>query len=292
MKLCSGRWRVALGLGAALAVLGGFSTTARAGDRPLFPWRKQQAPAPLPTAPDRSNIVVLPDALTLEEETPLTSIAQATKDAPKEAQKDAPKTPSSSTGQSNVPSPPPPINRPAPLTGSQPTTKPETLTPVPNTTMGEVLGGPVIYEQGDPYPLFYRDRPQGSKAEKAEIITSNRSNEHAWYREWRCRYYGYYPTQWRPFPEGWHLGRNIPPAPYAHPYDLKQPEPDPSNPRPKTRSQQEQAKPTPSTDRNAPGPTQQAPPLRQPGTNPGATPQQGKGLSPNPSTFHRPGLYP
>lgn len=81
------------------------------------------------------------------------------------------------------------------------------------------------------FPTVYRDRPKGhSKKKKADVIYNNRTSEPQWYREWRCTHYGYYPTQWRPWPnsdpnEGgmpWHLGRN---AIYKHPYDLKQPEP-------------------------------------------------------------------
>jgi hypothetical protein len=79
---------------------------------------------------------------------------------------------------------------------------------------------------GDRFPVYYRDRPVGKAASKAEIIARNRSGEPSWYKEWRCTHYGYYPTQWRPWPNGWHEARNLPPTPYVHPYDLKQPEPD------------------------------------------------------------------
>jgi hypothetical protein len=285
MKMCSGRWRVAMGLGAALAIVGGFTPSVRAADkgRPLFPWRKQQSATSIPQAASRGNVVVLPDALTLEDESPLTSISQS----------EPPKPPSSSTGQAaQTPAPPPPLQKPAPLGGATPAAPAEPLTPVPNA-MGEVLGGPIPGEvmQGDQFPVFYRDRPVGNRATQAEIITRNRSSEHAWYREWRIRYYGYYPTQWRPFPEGWHLGRNIPPAPYVHPYDLKQPDPDPNDERPKTprrmrdqeREREEGATP-PSRD--------PAPPLRTtpgagnapapgPGANPGGT------LTPNPDRNRR-----
>ena len=274
MKLCSGRWRVAFGLGAALAVVAGFSASARAADgpRPLFPWRKSAATKSIPQAEPKSDYVVLPEALTLEEETPLSNITQ----------QDPPKPPASSTGQSSqVPTPPPPLNRPAPTTSPAPSTSPapgaktETLTPVPNA-IGEVLGGPIYFGEpgpGDPYPLYYRDRPVGNRATKAEIITRNRSSEYEWYREWRCRYYGYYPTQWRPFPEGWHLGRNIPPAPYVHPYDLKQPDPEyPEGKRPPPRSLRDQEK-TRDESRTPTG-REAAPPLRTPSDDTKTGPQK------------------
>jgi hypothetical protein len=272
MKLCSGRWRVALGLGAALAVVAGFTPSVRAADgpRPLFPWRKAPAVKSIPQAIPKGDYVVLPEPLTLaEEDSPLSDVTQTEPQRP----------PASSTGQpSQVPSPPPPLNRPAPTTAPvtpAPGVPTDTLTPVPGA-IGEVLGGPIYYGEpapGDPYPLQYRERPNGNRKAKAEIISHNRSSEHAWYKEWRCRYYGYYPTQWRPFPDGWHLGRNIPPAPYVHPYDLKQPDPDPDQKRPPTpRSLREQEK-TRDEDRAAPG-REPAPPLRKTPTDTKSAPQK------------------
>ena len=176
MKLCSGRWRVALGLGAALAVVAGFTPFVRAADgpRPLFPWRKPPAVKSIPQAMPKGDFVVLPEALTLaEEDSPLSDVTQT----------DPPKPPASSTGQpSQVPSPPPPLNRSAPTTTPAPAAPApgiptDTLTPVPNT-IGEVLGGPMYYGEpapGDPYPLQYRERPTGHRKAKAEIISHNRS---------------------------------------------------------------------------------------------------------------------
>jgi hypothetical protein len=137
--------------------------------------------------------------------------------------------------------------------------------------MGEVLGGPIAGEmmQGDAYPLYYRDRPVGTKKTQAEIVSRNRSSEHEWYKEWRCTHYGYYPTQWRPWPEGWHVGRNIPPAPYVHPYDLKQPDPDlpegkrPTPPRNLRESQRDQGRDAAGPANRTPGRNEPAPPLQK-----------------------------
>jgi hypothetical protein len=274
MKMCSGRWRVALGLGAALAIASGFTPNVRAGERgkPVFPWQKKPAAStPIPRAAPRSDIAVLPEALTIEDGDDLSPVLQT----------EPPKPPASSTGQ--VPSPPPPLQKPA----GEPALPPGSfappanqLTPVP---VGEVLGGPISGEmlQGDPYPLFYRDRPVGSRAQQAVIISNNRGSEHDWYKEWRCKHYGYYPTQWRPWPEGWHVGRNIQMSPQhgiVHPYDLKQPDPEyPEGKRPATpKGLQEQGRdakgPTPNPNR----PQDSGPPLKNTPTDQ-KTDQQKKG---------------
>jgi hypothetical protein len=110
---------------------------------------------------------------------------------------------------------------------------PTSLVPVPQSSTGTPANPPAVKPPAlevapaplaeEPYPIFYRDRPEGSKAQKAATIAHNRGSEPNWYREWRCTHYGYYPTQWRPWPEGWHLGRNLTPPP--HPYDIRQPDP-------------------------------------------------------------------
>lgn len=52
----------------------------------------------------------------------------------------------------------------------------------------------------------------------------NRQNEPNWYRYYRCCHYGYHPTQWAPWPEGWLTCRS--PEPGEHPYDYHPPRPD------------------------------------------------------------------
>lgn len=84
-------------------------------------------------------------------------------------------------------------------------------------------GGPPGCPNGE-CPPYYRDRPKGcDKDKKRHIILNNRMNEPEWYRYYRCQHYGYHPTQWAPWPEGWLSCRK--PQPGPHPYDLKQPEP-------------------------------------------------------------------
>jgi hypothetical protein len=109
---------------------------------------------------------------------------------------------------------------PASSTGQQ-AAQPAPIAPVPTDVV-----------EGDPHATVYRDRPVGNKKQMAATIANNRSSEPSWYREWRINHYGYYPTQWRPWPAGWHGGRNLEfvpsnvPLVAPHPYDLRQPPPD------------------------------------------------------------------
>ena len=68
---------------------------------------------------------------------------------------------------------------------------------------------------------YYRDRPKGDKDRKRHIIINNRAGEPEWYKHYRCNQFGYYPTQWAAWPEGWLMCRN--PQPGDHPYDRRQP---------------------------------------------------------------------
>lgn len=73
-------------------------------------------------------------------------------------------------------------------------------------------------------PLFYRERPKGHSYERRQMIKLyNRTHEPAWYKKYKCCYFGYYPTYWWAWPGGWMDCRY--PQPGPHPYDLKQPEP-------------------------------------------------------------------
>lgn len=71
-------------------------------------------------------------------------------------------------------------------------------------------------------PPYYRNRPRGHKGERRRISLQNRLLEPDWYRVYRREHFGYYPTQWNAWPDGWMNCRY--PHPGAHPYDLKQPE--------------------------------------------------------------------
>lgn len=93
--------------------------------------------------------------------------------------------------------------------------------PLPVPIAGPSCSGGAHCDPG-PCPPFYRIRPKGHKDEKKRIMLYNRLSEPDWYHYYRCQHYGYYPTQWAPWPEGWMLCRR--PLPGPHPYDLKQPE--------------------------------------------------------------------
>jgi hypothetical protein len=200
MMIRSGR-RFALPLATTCAILGGsfWATDASADD-------------PIPTS---RNVVVTKPLVVDDDIPPLLPVRQI---------------------ESN-PTPPPPLTTEKKTTAAPPkNSEAQSLVPVPQSNEpmaplpldgGMVGPGPVSMGPGpgDQFPVFYRDRPKGNAASKAAIISHNRGNEPGWYKHWRCEHYGYYPTQWRPWPDGWHQARNLPPSPFPHPYDLKQPEP-------------------------------------------------------------------
>lgn len=74
---------------------------------------------------------------------------------------------------------------------------------------------------GAPCQPYYRNRPKGCKKEDIKVL--NRSGEPDWYRYYRCVHFGYHPTQWHPWPEGWLTCRY--PIPGKHPYDIVRPKP-------------------------------------------------------------------
>lgn len=113
-------------------------------------------------------------------------------------------------------------------------------------------------------PPYYRNRPEGHKKQQKRIMLQNRLGEPEWYRYYRCQHFGYHPTHWMPWPEGWMTCRN--PKPGPHPYDLKQPMPKGARPAPPS-SRSAQAEETP--------PRQQPPRLPEPGTLPPVPPPNG-----------------
>ena len=98
----------------------------------------------------------------------------------------------------------------------------EPLTPSGHVAFGEgfSLGIPVDVE-GEQCPVFYRQRPTGHKRKRRKIMLENRMSEPEWYRYYRCRHFGFHPTQWHAWPDGWLDCRA--PTPGPHPYDLKPP---------------------------------------------------------------------
>lgn len=124
-----------------------------------------------------------------------------------------------------------PLTPPA-LPPASSTAQPPARTPRPAVLPGDsgarpsISNAPVVME-GPTCPNgycepFYRIRPKGTHDQKRSIKVYNRLNEPDWYKYYRCEHYGYYPTQWAPWPEGWLACRR--PYPGPHPYDLKQPE--------------------------------------------------------------------
>lgn len=73
-----------------------------------------------------------------------------------------------------------------------------------------------------PCQPYYRNRPYGCQADRIKL--ANRMGEPDWYRYYRCVQFGYHPTQWHPWPEGWLACRY--PQPGKHPYDIERPKPD------------------------------------------------------------------
>ncbi|MGL4462083.1 MAG: hypothetical protein ACRC1K_08010 [Planctomycetia bacterium] len=98
---------------------------------------------------------------------------------------------------------------PAPIPGA----------PLTTEVVGE--GAVVTSEYGAGLPVFYRRRPNYFHHGKAAaVVHANRLQEPDWYRQYRCDHFGYYPTQWAPWPQGWLDARR--PAPGPHPYDVQQ----------------------------------------------------------------------
>ena len=77
---------------------------------------------------------------------------------------------------------------------------------------------------GAPCIPYLRNRPEACGNQSDRIKMYNRMYEPNWYRYYRCCHYGYHPTQWAPWPEGWLTCRN--PQPGPHPYDYQPPRPD------------------------------------------------------------------
>jgi hypothetical protein len=77
---------------------------------------------------------------------------------------------------------------------------------------------------GAPCPPYLRNRANCPGVQADRIHMYNRQNEPNWYRYYRCCQYGYHPTQWQAWPEGWLTCRH--PQPGEHPYDYHPPRPD------------------------------------------------------------------
>ena len=78
-------------------------------------------------------------------------------------------------------------------------------------------------------PLYYRQRPYGHRPQREGIKLLNRANEPDWYRHYRCCHFGYYPTQWTPWPCSWHACRYPQgPATQSQPRRSKRPSKEPS----------------------------------------------------------------
>jgi hypothetical protein len=75
---------------------------------------------------------------------------------------------------------------------------------------------------GAPCAPYLRNRPEGCESDRIKMY--NRMHEPNWYRYYRCCHYGYHPTQWQAWPEGWLTCRH--PEPGSHPYDYHPPKPD------------------------------------------------------------------
>lgn len=80
---------------------------------------------------------------------------------------------------------------------------------------------PGAYCSDAPCQPYYRNRPKGCR--KEQIKVQNRAYEPNWYHYYRCVHFGYHPTQWHPWPDGWLTCRY--PAPGKHPYDIVRPKP-------------------------------------------------------------------
>jgi hypothetical protein len=108
-----------------------------------------------------------------------------------------------------------------PIPAEKPVTPPAASTDAP-TLGARIESAPMMSGAGcaggdcEPY---YRNRPYGHPADKRRTIMDNRASEPSWYKYYRCTHYGYHPTNWAPWPEGWLSCRQ--PLPGDHPYDIK-----------------------------------------------------------------------
>ncbi len=99
------------------------------------------------------------------------------------------------------------------------------LIPVPQSISAvpiDQLPPPVspFCKDGTPHcPPFYSKPVYGMPAEKRIAMMYNRMNEPDWYKYYRCTHYGYHPTHWAAWPEGWMRCRR--PTPGPHPYDTE-----------------------------------------------------------------------
>ena len=105
---------------------------------------------------------------------------------------------------------------PVPSTTIPPNTRSSTATGTNAEGCGPCGGAPCI-----PY-LRNRPDPHGNQGDRIRMY--NRKYEPNWYRYYRCCHYGYHPTQWAAWPEGWLTCRH--PQPGPHPYDYQPPKPD------------------------------------------------------------------
>lgn len=100
---------------------------------------------------------------------------------------------------------------------SSPEVRPTEEAPVATEAQGEAC-------QGAPCTPYLRNRAHCPGKQADRIHLYNRQNEPNWYRYYRCCQYGYHPTQWQAWPEGWLTCRH--PQPGEHPYDYHPPRPD------------------------------------------------------------------
>jgi hypothetical protein len=77
---------------------------------------------------------------------------------------------------------------------------------------------------GAPCTPYFRNRANCPGVQADRIHMYNRQHEPNWYRYYRCCQFGYHPTQWQAWPEGWLTCRH--PQPGEHPYDYHPPRPD------------------------------------------------------------------
>lgn len=95
-------------------------------------------------------------------------------------------------------------------------------------------------EDSAPCQPYYRNRPKGCHPDQIKL--ANRMGEPNWYRYYRCVHFGYHPTQWHAWPDGWLTCRH--PQPGKHPYDIERPKPDPRVLDRERRLQRERAEPS------------------------------------------------
>lgn len=100
---------------------------------------------------------------------------------------------------------------------------------------------------GAPCIPYLRNRPDAHCNQGDRIKMYNRMYEPNWYKYYRCCHYGYHPTQWAAWPDGWLTCRH--PQPGPHPYDYQPPKPDQKELDRERRIQESERRP----DREAPG---------------------------------------